>query len=62
MRRSLYDDVLSVFNQYGFSWHMNDYFAMTNVPDEFYAGAEPAEYKGVAPFDAELPRLFQKYQ
>lgn len=62
MRRPLYDDVLSVFNRYGFSWYINDYFTMTNVPDEIYAGAEPVENKGIASFDAELLRLFLKYQ
>ncbi|MGE4486077.1 MAG: hypothetical protein AB7C97_13320, partial [Oscillospiraceae bacterium] len=55
-----YDDMLSAFADYGFSWFSNDYFSMQHS-DYFYGGVEPAEYKDFY-LDVDMLKLLQKHQ
>jgi hypothetical protein len=55
-----YDDLLSTFNDYGFSWFSNDYRSITNA-DGHYAGVKPVLYKSFS-LDADMLKLLQKYQ
>ena len=55
-----YDDLLSTFDKYGFSWYSNDYNDILYA-NNAYAGIKPVEYKGFS-IDVEMLKLLQKYQ
>lgn len=55
-----YDDMLSAFAKYGFSWYSNDYSDILYA-NSAYAGIKPVQYKGFS-IDVEMLKLFQKYQ
>lgn len=56
-----YDDMLSVFNKYGFSWFSNDYWCIMHNVGDFFVGVKIVQYKG-STFDAEMLKLLQKHQ
>lgn len=55
-----YDDLLSTFDKYGFSWYSNDYYDILYA-NRAYAGVKPVQYKGFS-LDVEMLKLLQKYQ
>ncbi len=55
-----YEDLLTIFEKYGFGWYSNDYTGM--VSSEYsYAGSNPVKYKGLS-LNVELLKLLQKHQ
>lgn len=57
-----YEDVLSTFEKYGFSWLSNDYELILQESTNRIADAEVVEYDGYDFVNLELLELLQKYQ
>ena len=57
-----YEDVLSTFEKYGFSWFSNDYELILQESTNRIADAEVVEYDGYDFVNLELLELLQKYQ
>ena len=57
-----YEDVLSTFEKYGFSWLSNDYELILQESTNRIADAEVVEYDGYASVNLALLELLQKYQ
>ena len=57
-----YEDVLSTFEKYGFSWLSNDYELILQESTNCIADAEVVEYDGYDFVNLELLELLQKYQ
>lgn len=57
-----YEDVLSTFKKYGFSWLSNDYELILQESTNRIADAEVVEYDGYDFVNLELLELLQKYQ
>ena len=57
-----YEDVLSTFEKYGFSWLSNDYELILQESTNRIADAEVVEYGGYDFVNLELLELLQKYQ
>ena len=57
-----YEDVLSTFEKYGFSWFSNDYELILQESTNRIADAEVVEYDGYASVNLALLELLQKYQ
>lgn len=57
-----YEDVLSTFEKYGFSWLSNDYELILQESTNRIADAEVVEYDGYASVNLELLELLQKYR
>lgn len=58
--KEYYTDILSLYNEYGFSWWSNDYYYLT-VPEIVFQSPIEHNLYGYESFNLELLELLQKY-